>query len=123
MATKIIKDLGHWSWEEGQKELGLFSLEKRRFEREIITIFQYNIPDRGSLFMRSHMEKTRSNGWKLHWERFHLNIRKNSFTMKAFIQRKNLSRGVVESLLSGGFKMQLERMLDNITQTPFPIKD
>lgn len=65
-ATKIIKELEHRSCEERQKELGLFSLEKRRLEREIITIFQYlkdiYKEDRGSLFMRSHVEKTRSNG-------------------------------------------------------------
>lgn len=48
MAKKIIKKLGHWSCEERQKELGLFSLEKRQLEREIITIFQYNIPVQSS---------------------------------------------------------------------------
>jgi len=30
--------------------------------------------DRDSLFTSSHVEKTKGNGYKLHWEKFHLDM-------------------------------------------------
>jgi len=67
-------------YEETLKALGLFSLEKRRLKGNLITVFQYLNDgykyDRGSLFIRSQMEKTRGSGKTLHWQRFHLSIRK-----------------------------------------------
>ena len=48
-------------------------MEKRRLRGGLITVFQYlkggYKEDGGSLFTRSHMEKTRGNGYKLHQER------------------------------------------------------
>jgi len=43
------------------------------------------------------MEKTRGNGYKLHQERFHLDVRKNYFTVGTIVHRNNLPRDVVES--------------------------
>lgn len=37
----------------------------------------------GSLFTWSHMESTKDNGCKLHWERFHHDLRKNSSDSKS----------------------------------------
>jgi len=56
------------------------ALDKRRIRGDLITItvFQYlkggSKENRGSLFTRSHMEKTGGNAHLLHWERFHLNM-------------------------------------------------
>jgi len=78
----MIKGPGSLPYEEKPRELGLFSLEKRRLAEQrrlrgdLITInpgqclkAEYK-EDGDSLFARSHMEKTRGNGYKLILGRF-----------------------------------------------------
>lgn len=77
----MIKGLENLPCEERLKELGLFSLEKAY--ADLIPVFQYlkgsYREEGGSLFTRSHTEKTRGNRYKLYQERFHLNIRNKFF--------------------------------------------
>jgi len=40
-ATEMIRGLGHFSCEGRLRELGLFSLEKRRLQRDPVVAFQY----------------------------------------------------------------------------------
>jgi len=72
------------SYVERLRELGLFSLEKRRLQRDLIVAFQYlkaaYKKDGDRLFSRACCHRSRSNGFKQKEGRFRLGIRKKFFT-------------------------------------------
>ncbi|KAK4826414.1 LOW QUALITY PROTEIN: hypothetical protein QYF61_008947, partial [Mycteria americana] len=95
-ATKMIKGLGSLQYEERLRELGLFSLEKRRLRGDLFTIFY-------------HIEKVRGNGYKLPLGRFRLDTRGKFFTMRTTSRWNNLPREVVDSPTLNTFKIRLDR--------------
>ncbi|PKU49233.1 hypothetical protein llap_418 [Limosa lapponica baueri] len=85
-ATQMIKHLEHLSYEDRLRELGLFSLKKKRLWGHLIAAFQYlrgtYRRDGEGLFITECKEKTKGNGFKLKEGRFRLDTRKKFFTVR-----------------------------------------
>ncbi|KAK4832232.1 hypothetical protein QYF61_021146 [Mycteria americana] len=91
-ARKLVKGLEQKSYEERLRELGLFSLEKRRLRGDLTALYNY-------------LKGGCSEG------RFRLDKRKNFFTERVFKHWTRLLREVVESPSLEVFKRRVDVVL------------
>jgi len=114
-AIKMIQGMEHFSCEGRLRELGLFSLEKRRLQRDLIVAFQYlkrGYKKEGDrLFSRLCGNRTRENTFKLKEGRCRLDIRNKFLRIRVLRHWNRLPREAVEAPSLETLKVRLDQAL------------
>jgi len=116
--TKMIIRMEHLSCEDRLRELGLFSLAKRRLQGDLTAAFRYlkgAYKKAGEgLFTRAGSDRTRADGFKLKEDRFRLDVRKKFFPIRVVRHWHRLLREAVDAPSLAVSKARLDGALSNL---------
>ena len=107
----MFHGIEHLFYEDRLRELGLFSLKKRRLRGNLRADIQYlrrGYRKEERLYSRACGDRTRGNGFKLREGNFRLVIRKKSFTMR-MVRHWNRMPSVVDTPSLAAFEVRLDQ--------------
>ena len=114
----MVRGLEHLPYEARLRQLGLFSLHKRRLRGDLIGAFQclrgaYMDAGEG-LFIKDCSDRTRGNGLQLKQGKIRLDIKKKFFTVRVVRHWNGLPKEVVNAPSLVLFKARLDRALGDM---------